>query len=290
MRGLILSHPAVAAVLAPYLVTWWEGHDQSVPQEILEIERQSRFRGHGNMQAYVLMPDGRVAGGFTPFPGSRPFDRDRGEPVEYFAARVTEFTEWMGLDPARAAADRSIKLPDVSSPGVRLFLTFRGEMNAHVPVVEVTKVPEPAWQALAHPGTAARTVDPALLMSWLEKIYPPAMMDQANQVERVTGKLELTPAGDTPRRAILSGEVTLVLAGSKAFVGPRAEPDRQFKDLPIPGRLAVLLEYAPGGGRPRSLRGWFQGSYVRPAPVRDPRPRAASTIFAAIEGLHLAPE
>lgn len=290
MRGIILSHPAVAAVLSPYLVTWWEGHNERVPAGILEIESQARFQRTGNMQAYVLAPDGRVAGGFNPFPGQRPFDRDRGNPEEYFAAHVTEITNSMGLSPGAPASSRTIKLPDVDSPGVRLLLTFRGEMNAHVPVVEVTEVPPDAWQALAYPGEAPRAVDSARLISWLCKIYPPAMMDQANQVDRVSGQLELTPVpGEgNARRAVLHGRVELTLAASKAFTGHLADPRRKFRDLVIPGTISIVLDYGPGAGTPRAMRGWFQGTYSRPGPPHDRRPRPVSTLYAAIESRGLA--
>lgn len=278
MRGLVLSHPAVAAVLAPYIVTWWEGRDDAVPALVRQVESGARFRRRGNMAALVLDADFRTVAGFVPYPGDTPFDRSYGEPAEHFATQIQRASVQLGL--ARGAAAGPVRLPTLPAAGrhpagVRALIKITGDMNVHVPLVAVVPVPRAVWEALRYPAAAPREVRASAVAALFARLYPPAMMDQDNRVKEVRGSLTLQPDPGSPgRNALLSGDVEVVLAASTAFTGGRAEPWRTFEDKPIPGRIDLAITYPAGGDLPDGAQGLFSGTYSRPGRLGGKGPEA----------------
>lgn len=263
MRGLVLSHPAVAAVLKPFIVTWWEGPDDQIPAEVLELERYAPpFERRSNVTAFVIAPDGTVVLGTAPHPGRLPFE---GDPGPWFAEQVQQALAQMRLPPQRPRAGAGLKraTPTLTPPGaVRALIRITGDMNVSAPLAESTPMTAAAWSSLKWPA-APRTVDAALAAPWLAAVYPPAMMDQESRVSRIAGTLSLAaePGG---RRAVLSGQVQITLPAAQVFRTQRfRDPRRGQSDYTFPATVNVVLTYPASGDLPVDIQGLVRAEYRR---------------------------
>lgn len=289
MRGLVLSHPAVAAVLRPCLVTWWEGPDDRIPAAVRELERYAPpYERRGNVTAFVVAPDGQVVLGTAPHPGRLPFE---GDPGPWFAEEVRAALAKIEYTPPRdppgggAGLSRAAGGASASSStlpaAVRTFIRITDDKNVHAPLVEVTPMTAAAWSALAWPA-APRSVDAAVVAPWLASVYPPAMMDQESRVSRIAGQLKLA-ADPAPgaRRAVLNGDVVVTLPAASAFRGRFYDARRAPRDLDISLHVEVALTYAAHGNLPVDIAGVVRGRYARPGPRQQAPPSLEAVVEAA---------
>lgn len=262
-----MIHPAVVAQLHPFIVTSWHGHrnDLDIPRVVREVWREkfdSRNRRgparQSNVDLAVLDSKGRLVHWFDAF--HREDYRQRESLAQYTAHELKKTTDWLRLDSVRPQR-RTLKLPDVGgqSRGVRVFVSLKDNRMAayRAPVVEVVALTEQDWKPLVWPDEP-RTVDAAVLKSWLSQVYPPGMMERTNpwtkevyKIKLVEGNLLLVAAGSHDRRryAVLDGTVRLTDEGRDEFS--------------YDGRLQVVLTYNSEDSCVKTLRGVFDGIYPR---------------------------
>lgn len=180
----------------------------------------------------------------------------------------------------KAFSQTRLVLPTVEGAGpfagVRIWLSIeypaeRAAINYLAPTIEAASVSAEEKAALAWPGAAGRDVESKSLKTWLKQIYPPAIMDSYGNVTKGSGTLRLTPAEDADgmRRAVLSGEVDLVLDDA---VSTRYR-----------GTIEGVVLYAQDSEEPIGIRAVYVGRY----PKRDQRNQQETqlTLTAVIESL-----
>lgn len=276
-------------MLQPFIVASWEGPDRSKPVEVEALLRVRRPEGpHSNVTGLVLNPGGEVIDSVFLHPIPSPGDPGAESHARWFAERLLRDLGQMG--PGRAPRGlRDVVLPgsdwtrgSMGIPGgVRVRIGIDGDFNAPRPIMEVVRCSALDWAALPYPVSGATTVPASAAGPWLAKIYPPAMMDQDNRVGTISGTLTLEPmVGATVQfktdRALLRGEVTMVMPASKAFAtGAYHDPRRNPQDFTYRGHLEVVLKYNNSYQRPTAMEGIFTASYRRP---RGPDARLTAVI------------
>lgn len=259
--------------LTPFIVSSWHGHrgDPDLPDVVRQVW-QDKFRSqrqpprpgpapgrrqpaHSNVDIAIVDPEGNLVHWFDAFPPGRGPGRN--------IARAT-------LDQLQVAHDllelsgstdvAPLRLPDlVEGRGIRAMVTLHDErMPAYAaPVVENVPLQPGDWQALAW-SERETTVEAGDLFAWLSQVYPPGVMErtdprskEAFRIERVNGRLSLTPAGRNDRHRFmrLTGRIRLQDQGKDGFS--------------YEGDLAVVLAYPLDHPLPVGLQGFFEGQYPR---------------------------
>ena len=105
-------------------------------------------------------------------------------------------------------------LPTAKDPAIRIYVTLGENRLYHflVPTVEAVSINEQEKQALRYSATPQK-VEAEVLKRWLAQMYPPAVMDGHGGMERVSGTLTYSTAGEnkTHRFATLRGTVRFEL-------------------------------------------------------------------------------
>lgn len=258
MRGSSLSSPAALEVLRPFIVAVWNGRSEAdMPADVREVfEAARRTPQQTNIRLCVLDSDGRFVRAFPPFPGQNPsslgFDPQR--MGNYLKQEIQQATAGMKLPAVAPRAE--LTLPEVSGAGqpagVRLFVSFAGSRMGHfrAPVVEAVALRDAERELLRRPAES-RAVPAVTLRRWLEQFYPPAVMDGYGGFERITGTLQLSPAGAdaAARYAVLQGEVQFTLDNRRATT--------------YSARLELVLEYDLKTNALATVRGVMEGVFPR---------------------------
>ncbi len=258
MRGSSLSSPAVLETLRPFIVVVWNGRsNEDMPADVREVYYAAGSPpNHQNIRLFVLDSAGKVIRGFAPFPANDPtslgFDQKR--MGQYLKGQIDQST--VGLKLPQVAVKKTLTLPDIQGTtepaGVRLFVSFEDNRMHHfrVPVVETVVLLEAERKALRLPAEA-RTIPAATLRRWLEQYYPPAVMDGMGGFEKITGTLQLQPAGADAqsRYAILRGDVQFVLDNESA-TGYQA-------------KLEMVLRYDRTSPELQTVRGIMEADFPR---------------------------
>lgn len=135
------------------------------------------------------------------------------------AARLMDFTPKPGTAPVKAY------LPTATTPGIRVYLTLGENRMQHfmVPTVEAVSIQADEQAALRY-QLSSRKLDATVLKRWLATMYPPAVMDGHGGMEKVSGSLTYTLAGESAshRYATLRGTVKLELDNTSriSYQGP----------------------------------------------------------------------
>lgn len=253
MRGGPLSDGDVIAALQTFIVAFWAQKDRApAPTEVNRLFERSRHRGRSNVACFVLGPDGEVLHSFNGFPGGAA-NPARGSIKDMARYYVAEIAKAKVGGPART---NPLALPDLKN-GVRIFVRLpetRMFESYRAPVVQ-TVADQGEWTILARPA-APTEIDAAKLARWLRLCYPPGFNEQLHPYEKVEGKLQLRPAGDS---AILSGTVRLTA-------------DRGS----LRGTFQAVVAYAEGGP---DLKGVLEGTYIRQSQMG----REEYRVVAAVE-------
>jgi hypothetical protein len=246
-----------------------------MPADVREVyEEARRTPQQTNIRLCVLDSQGKLVRAFPPFPGENPgslgFDPQR--MGNYLQQQVQQST--VGMKLPQVAPRTSLTLPDVEGTGqpagVRIFVSFKANQigQFRVPAVEAVALRDSEREALRLPGEP-RAVPASTLRRWLEQFYPPGVMDGYGGFDRITGTLQLTPAGAdaTARYAVLAGDVQFTLDNRTATT--------------YSGRLELLMEYGLKSDALATVRGVMEGNFPR----EDRFGRANETVrmAAAIE-------
>lgn len=266
VRGSSLSQPKVIAALRPFVVAFWgQANDEPIPED-LRLLYAASGPGGSNVRCFVLDADGALVHSFNGFPGHspNPVAYTTEQYASYFAGEIARGAAALRKAAAAPAAERPLKLPEVTS-GVRLFIRVPGGWGSYAyPVVEAVENRD-EWAQLAYPREA-RTVEAAKLARWLRLCYPPGVNEQLEPFGSVRGALRLEPDG--AHGALLSGKVSLARSEAEA---PLFE-----------GTLEAVLTYATSGSGV-TLRGVVDGVYRRWEPRRNQW--AGWKLVTAIESL-----
>ena len=266
----------VLEALRPYIVVVWNGRShEDMPADVRAVYYATRPPpDHENIRLFVLDSAGKVIRAFAPFPGNDPsaLDFDQKRMGQYLKGQIDQSTDGLKLPPV--AVKKTLTLPDLKGAtqpvGVRMFVSFEDNHLHHfrVPVVETVAFQETERQALRLPAES-RTLPAATLRRWLEQYYPPAVMDGMGGFEKISGTLQLQPAGADPqfRYALLRGNVHFVLDNESATA--------------YQAKLEMVLRYDRTSPELQSVRGVMEGTFPR----QDRRGRTVETVrmTAAIE-------
>lgn len=210
-----------------------------------------------NIVLFVMDSNARVVDAFSPFPQgnirSLGFNSDR--MGTYVRDKIAAVIEGMDLPNVERSREK-VHPPDIDDmgykEGVRIFLSLESRLMGHykMPTVEVVPLTRKERKALEYP-VKTKTVDAEELRSWLEQIYPPAIMERSGYVKALSGTLKLTPAGSKRdmRYAILRGEVRFHFDDAKGT---------KYK-----GELALVLSYPKTSLAFTTMRGIFHGMYPK---------------------------
>jgi hypothetical protein len=216
----------VQKALAPFIVTLWNGREpEDAPDEVQQILQQRPRQQQSNILVFVLDSQGKYVHSFDAMTDIHP------APMHELKKRMpTYFTEELKKASKQAGASiatpRSIvHLPTVDKPGVRIYVTLGANRMNHfqVPVVEAVAWNDAEKEALKY-RDEKQTIDAEVLRRWLAQMYPPAVMDGHGGMDKVTGTVHYTPAGEsaTHRYAVLKGKVTFHLDNATriSYQGP----------------------------------------------------------------------
>ncbi|WP_394794003.1 hypothetical protein [Armatimonas sp.] len=253
-------------LLKPFIVTSWNGRRLSdMPPDIKKVFEQGRLRGDNvNIAFFVLSPEGAVLRAGIPFVQPGYFRMDSAAMGADMVRQLKDFFQGLDMPPA-PKIPREPTLPDLATPGFRIFLTFgRNNINHYLtPVIETLPLTPELAAALARPK-ATKTLDAAALKPLLSVLYPPAIMDGMGGFRTITGRFTLEP---------LPGEAAALLTGTPTFVLDDRNATRYT------GQLELALRYPPG--KPLTARGTFTAPFPRFRP--DGEITETVTLTAAFE-------
>lgn len=256
-RGGSLSHPAVVAVLSPFIVCQWFGNTSEIPSEFA----RRLPRGHHAETTFFLVYDtaGEFVHAFPGIPQSNEMARARQHVLAEIQAVLAKLTSSDATQ-----MDRKIRLPDVPvgeggsrrPSGVRVLVRNLdrdpSKAGAQSPVFEIVTTRAEDWAPFAWTENA-RILATESIQPWISVAYPPAKFEMVGRSSFpntiVAGKLAWRPAGsdDRHRYALATGDLTLVLEGR----------DR----VEYGGRIEIVLTYDLDSSEIRSIRGVILGTY-----------------------------
>lgn len=237
VRGSSLAWPESLEALRPFIVTWWSGRTvEDMPPSVKKVHDEAKLGGkHINIALVVLDENGKVLRGGVPFVQPPYFQFDPDAQGRDFKRQLDDLLKDLKLPATDAKAKPTLHLPEVKD-GVRIYLTFESNRLNHyrTPVVEAVPMSEVLRKSLAYP-TETRQLKAKDLRTWLEQMYPPAIMDGKGGFEKIDGTFKITQAGRDKqfRYAILEGDAEFVLDNV----------DRTS----YRGSLSVVLKYQPDG-------------------------------------------
>ena len=165
-----------------------------MPEGVKRVFEQGRLRGDNvNIAFFVLSPEGTVLRAGVPFVQPGYFRMDPVAMGADMARQLKDFFAGLALPPA-PKAPREPALPDLTTPGFRVFLTFgRNNINHYrTPVIETVPLTPELAAALTRPR-ANKTLDAAALKPLLSVLYPPAVMDGMGSFRTLAGSFTLEP-------------------------------------------------------------------------------------------------
>ena len=253
-------------LLKPFIVTSWNGRRLSdMPPDIKKVFEQGRLGGDNvNIAFFVLSPEGAVLRAGVPFVQPGYFRMNPEAMGTDMVRQLKDFFKGLLL-PSAPKTVREPVLPDLATPGFRVFLTFgRNNINHYrTPVIEALPLTPELAAALARPK-ATKTLDAAVLKSLLAVLYPPAIMDGMGGFRAITGRFTLEP---------LPGEAAALLTGTPIFVLDDRNATRYT------GPLELALRYPTG--KSLTARGTFTAPFNRYRP--DGEITETITLTAAFE-------
>lgn len=276
MRGSSLAWPASLEQLRPFVVTSWTGRSaDDLPDEIRALYHAAGLKQrHVNFALFVLDEQGQFLRGVQPAIRPPAFQFNPEAQGRDFARQLNDLLAGLPVPRRPATTALTLTLPDVEGAvtptGVRIFLSFSANrLNHHrTPTVEAVPLADDLRKALVYPRKEGE-LPAAVVRSWLEQIYPPAIMDGKGAFRSLTGKLRFGPAAgnDRERWAIVRGKVQFVMDNSN-----RTE---------YSGDLEMALRY--DGERLVQVRGICACNF----PKQNPEGRVVETfrMLAAIESL-----
>lgn len=267
VRGSSLAWTESLEALRPFIVTWWSGRSaDSMPTDVRKVYDEANFGAdHVNLALLVLDEHGKLLRSTIPFVQPPAYQFDPEAQGRGFKKQLDELFSGLSL-PKPPTASRKLKLPSLSGPGVRVYLTFDANRLNHyrTPTVEAVATTMEMGKALRY-SAIKREISISTLRPWLEQLYPPAIMDGYGGFSRIEGKLIAQPAGKdkTHRYVVVEGEV-------------RFELDNQARST-YSGKLSVVLQYSLGSDLLGSVRGVFD-SEIPKGPERIPMHAAIESI------------
>lgn len=142
----------------------------------------------------------------------------------YFVQELNKAGKTLNL-PTTTAASRTASLPTAATPGVRIYVSLGENRLNHfaVPVVEAVSFDKTELESLSY-RNSKQTLEAPVFRRWLAQMYPPAVMDGHGGMEKVTGSLTYSPAGEnaTHRYAVVRGTVRFQLDNTSkiSYTGP----------------------------------------------------------------------
>ncbi|WP_309709020.1 hypothetical protein [Armatimonas sp.] len=235
-------------LLKPFIVTSWNGRRLSeMPAGVKKVFEKGRLGGDNvNIAFFVLSSEGEVLRAGIPFVQPGYFRMDSAAMGADMVRQLKDFFKDLDI-PSAPKAPREPVLPDITTSGFRVFLTFGSNKINHyrTPVIE-TIVFTPELAALFARPKATKMLDAAALKPLLSVLYPPAVMDGMGGFRKLTGSFTLEPLPGEAA-AVLTGAPTLILDDRNAttYTGP----------------LELALRYPPG--KPLTARGTFTALFPR---------------------------
>lgn len=218
-----------------------------MPAAVKRVFDQGKLGGESvNIAFFVLSPEGNVLRAGIPFVQPGYFRFDPSAQGADMARQLKDFFRGLTI-PARAETTHPLVLPDLTSPGFRVFLTFGPNNLNHyrTPVIETIPLSATLSAALARPRTK-KTLDATALRPLLSVLYPPAVMEGQGGFEELTGTFTLEP---------LAGEPAALLTGTPRFTLDDRSRTRYS------GPLELALRYPHG--KPLTARGTFTAPFPR---------------------------
>jgi hypothetical protein len=214
-----------------------------MPADVKELFTKSKLDPRRlNVFALILDQQGELVHAFYGLPASA----YQTEIPKGLAKLKVPVTHVPGQSRPAVLPDLKAAAPGVPA-GVRLFL----RPQKMKPVVEAVAITAEQWKALSLPKQA-KEVDVKALRNWLVQLYPPAIAaaDERKPFQKITGSLELVPAGadQHARYALLRGKIRLAKGD---------DAESAFE-----GVLQAVVTYRPEAPEVQSFRGVVEGDYV----------------------------
>lgn len=250
MRGSSLAYPAVLEMLRPFIVTYASARSaEDFPDDVRDLLGSPGQRPKNiNLGLMVLDANGKLVRQMTPFVRPPAFHFDPEAQGKDFKRQIDKFLDGVPVPAFKPTERPKLALPDVRGKepltGVRIYLTFGPNRLNHyrTPTVEAVPTTKEVRESLRYPEQAT-ALKAGALRSWLEQIYPPAVMDGKGGFERIDAALTLRPAGrhGAGRCALVEGDVKFALDNTTRIT--------------YQGKLAAVVEYLDDSAEPQRVRG-----------------------------------